>query len=160
MINLFICILDSIGAESNIRDIGLLSMGAGFFGYLDYLSDATISFHFIQGLVGWARLAESRAAEQECTNPLFPVLETIENTVIPENLDNPYYYGVSSGSNVSVPYDNMLTDAARLTSLLWIKWPWRIGLRSFLLSNKRVRRDCVAGIALQQRPSSSSDDGF
>ncbi|KAH7133890.1 fungal-specific transcription factor domain-containing protein [Dactylonectria macrodidyma] len=74
MINMFICILNSPTSESTPRDISLLEMVAGYFGYLDYSSDATISFSFTASLGTWARQAVSNAnAQQEnllASNPL------------------------------------------------------------------------------------------
>ncbi|KAH8654753.1 fungal-specific transcription factor domain-containing protein [Ilyonectria robusta] len=74
MMNMFICILHSPGSEHTSRDLSLLEMVAGYFGYLDYASDGAISFSFTSSLRTWARQVVSSAnAHQEsllASNPL------------------------------------------------------------------------------------------
>ncbi|KAH7145530.1 fungal-specific transcription factor domain-containing protein [Dactylonectria estremocensis] len=71
MINMFICILNSPKSENTLRDISLLEVAAGYFGYLDYASDGAISFPFAASLGTWARQAVSNANAQE-EAPLAP----------------------------------------------------------------------------------------
>ncbi|KAM5357363.1 hypothetical protein ACJZ2D_016339 [Fusarium nematophilum] len=65
MINMFICILNSPTSENTQRDISLLEMVVGYFGYLDYASDGTISFSFTASLGTWARQAVCNATAQK-----------------------------------------------------------------------------------------------
>lgn len=62
---MFVLILKSPKTESSTRDIGLLDLAAGYFGYLDYATEATISFPFVRSLGSWARLVFSRAEDND-----------------------------------------------------------------------------------------------
>lgn len=63
MMNLFIHVLKNPLAESSIRDIGLLDLAAGYFGYLDYATDSAVSFPFVRDFGNWARLVSTRAKD-------------------------------------------------------------------------------------------------
>ncbi|OAL46312.1 hypothetical protein IQ07DRAFT_546322 [Pyrenochaeta sp. DS3sAY3a] len=60
MTNLFVHVLKNPLAESSARDIGLLDLAAGYFGYLDYATDSTVAFPFVRDLGNLARLVVTR----------------------------------------------------------------------------------------------------
>jgi hypothetical protein len=61
MMNLFIHFLKNPLAESSTRDIGLLDLAAGYFGYLDYATDSAVAFPFVRDIGNLARLVSTRA---------------------------------------------------------------------------------------------------
>lgn len=47
--------------ESSTRDVGLLDLAAGYFGYLDYATNSAVAFLFVRDFGNLARLVATKA---------------------------------------------------------------------------------------------------
>lgn len=63
MINLFVCILKHPSRASAASDLGLLQMGAGYFGYLEYATASLRCFPFAGDIAKLAQKAMEKVQE-------------------------------------------------------------------------------------------------